>query len=186
MQYMSFPDNPAGPRRPVRAGCSQLHPLSAGGQAGWSDPSSSIRGSLHPYGQVRGRPSGGTGNFTIAFRAEPDKAQAAEKAIFEQLKAIVDKGVSEDELDRAKRQKIAELVYSQQEAETVAEILANDYMSTGDVNFSRNYTANIQKVTSDEIVDVARMYFDFDRMVITRMVPESMPAEKITSTKKSA
>ncbi|MDY7009639.1 MAG: pitrilysin family protein [Planctomycetota bacterium] len=131
-------------------------------------------------------PAWGKGVFTVAFRAEPDKADAAEKEIFEQLRAVVADGVTETELARSRRQKLAELVYSQQKAENVSSILASDYLSTGDVDFSRNYTGKIQEVTADEILRVARKYFRFDRMVITRMVPESLRAEKATSTEKTA
>ena len=130
-------------------------------------------------------PAWGKGFFTVAFRVEPDKAEAAEKEIFELLQTVIANGVTDDELDRAKRQKLAELVYSQQKSEAVSGTLASDYLSTGDVDFSRNYTANIQKVTAGEVLGVARKYFRFDRMAITRMVPESMRTDKTTSTEKA-
>jgi len=121
-------------------------------------------------------PQWGRGVFDIQFRCEPNKADAAERAIFDQLKAIVDKGVTAEELQRAKRQKIADFVYSRQTADSIASSLATDYLSTGDVNFSRNYTKHIQAVTAEQVHQAARKYFNFDAMAITRMSPKAPAA----------
>ena len=131
-------------------------------------------------------PVWGKGFFTVSFRAEPDKADAAQKEIIEQLQAVIADGVTEVELDKAKRQKLAQLVYSQQKAEAVSGTLASDYMTTGNVNFSRNYTDNIQKVTAERVREMAKKYFTFEKMAITRMVPESLRAEKTVSIEKAA
>ncbi|MDY6913905.1 MAG: pitrilysin family protein [Planctomycetota bacterium] len=131
-------------------------------------------------------PGWGKGLFTVAFRSEPDKADAAEQAILDELRAVAEKGIGEAELDRAKRQKVADYVHSQQTAESVAATLATDYMSTGDVMFSKNYTERIQAVTAGQVRNVARKYFTFDRMVITRMAPklDHDPAAGAGSAKK--
>ncbi len=131
-------------------------------------------------------PEWGKGVFNIDFRAEPDKADAAETEILHQLRAVIADGVTEAELAKAKRQKLADLIYTQQKAEAVSETLARDYMTTGDVDFSRNYTANIQKVTAGQVREMAEKYFTFEKMVITRMVPESLRTDKTPSTPKAA
>ncbi|MDP6544879.1 MAG: pitrilysin family protein [Phycisphaerae bacterium] len=124
-------------------------------------------------------PQWGKGYFSISFRSNPDKADAAENAIIEELKKVVEKGVADDELERAKRQKIAALVYGQQTAEDIAAGIATDFLATGDAAFSKNYTKRIQDVTTAQVQAVAKKYFTFDRMVITRLVP---PAKKATGT----
>jgi len=118
-------------------------------------------------------PAWGAGMFTVSFRSAPDKADAAERAILDELKSVVAKGVSGDELARAKRQKVADFVYSQQTAESVAATLATDLLSTGDVDFSKNYTDRIQAVTGEDVRRAARKYFDFDAIAITRLEPEA-------------
>jgi len=121
-------------------------------------------------------PAWGRGVFTVSFRAAPDKADAAEQAAGEMLRAVVADGVTAAELARAKRQKRAELVYARQTAESLAGNLASDYLSTGDVRFSKHYVDGIEAVTAEQVQDVARRYFDFDRMAITRMVPADSAA----------
>ena len=116
-------------------------------------------------------PAWGRGVFDLSFRSDPNKADAAEKAILGELRAVVEKGVTAAELARAKRQKVADLAYSQQTAQSIAGTLAGDFLSTGDVGFSRNYTNRIQAVTAEQVKRVAKKYFTFDRMAVTRLVP---------------
>ncbi|MCK5558366.1 MAG: insulinase family protein, partial [Candidatus Hydrogenedentes bacterium] len=128
-------------------------------------------------------PSWGRGAFTVTFRADPAKTDAAEKAILEELRRVIREGVTTDELDRAKRQKIAEYLRSQQTMESIASTIATDFAATGDLGFSQNYTDNIQKVTAEKVRAMAEKYFHFDAMVITRMLPATGPevAEKKTT-----
>ncbi len=116
-------------------------------------------------------PAWGKGIFTVDFRCDPNQVESAERAVIAELKRIADDGVSEDELKRAKTQKLADEVYGRQSAESIAQRLAHDWLSTGNAHFSAEYTAATQKVTADRVQAMARKYFTFDRMVITRMVP---------------
>ena len=130
-------------------------------------------------------PQWGKGYFSISFRSEPDKADTAETAIIEELKKVVEKGVADEELERAKRQKIAELVYGQQTAEDIAAGIATDFLATGDAAFSKNYTKRIQDVTTAQAQAVAKKYFNFERMVITRLVPPAAKAAGTAATQPS-
>ncbi len=130
-------------------------------------------------------PAWGKGLFTVSFRAEVGKFKLAEKAALAELRAVVSGGVTSEELAKAKRQKLADLVRGRQTAESLSAQLATDYLSTGDVDFSRNYTNRIQRVTAGDVLAVAKKYFTFDRMVITRMVPESLEAQTTIGARKT-
>ncbi len=131
-------------------------------------------------------PAWGTGIFTFRFRGEPDRMDAAEAMLLDELRAVVADGVTADELDRAKRQKVADYVYARQTVESRGASLATDFLSTGDVAFSRNYTDRIQAVTAEEVHAAARKYFDFDAMVVTRMVPVGSPVAAAPATQPAA
>ncbi len=135
--------------------------------------------SIHSYSWT---PAWGKGEFALTFRSAPEKADAAEKAIVDGLKSVVASGVTAEQLKRAKRQKVADYVYSQQTAEDIAATLATDYLSTADVTFSRIYTDRIQRVTLEQVQEVAKRYFTFDRMAITRMVPAKKQATTAAAT----
>lgn len=117
-------------------------------------------------------PVWGKGTFTFDFRVEPAKADEAEAALLTELRRVVEEGVTDEELHRAKRQKVADYVHSQQTMEDIGSTLASDWMTTGDLRFSKRYTDNIQKVTAGQVREAARRYFRFEDMVITRVVPE--------------
>ena len=117
-------------------------------------------------------PAWGKGIFDIDYRCAPDKADAAEQAVLAELRKVVADGVTEAELVRAKRQKTADWVYSQQTAESIASTLASDYLSTRDVRFSKHYADRIQGVTAEQVLAAARKHLTFDRVAMTRLVPE--------------
>ncbi len=121
-------------------------------------------------------PAWGTGQFSFSFRCDPDKADSAEKALLDELGKVVRQGVTDEELARAKRQKVADFVYSQQTVQSQAGTLGSDFLSTDDVEFSRKYTDRIQKVTAGQVRAAARKYFTFDRMAVTRMLPPASAA----------
>jgi zinc protease len=116
-------------------------------------------------------PSWGKGVFNVSFRAAPQNADEAERAVFDELRAVVEKGVTAAELARAKRQMIADFVYAQQSVESISAQLGGDYLATGDVTFSRSYTKRVEAVTAEQVHQAARRYFTFDRVAITRLVP---------------
>lgn len=127
-------------------------------------------------------PHWGQGAFMVTFKCAPEKADAAEKAILAELQRVVAKGVTEEELATAKRQKIADFVYPQQSVESVASQLGNDYLSTGDPAFSKNYTRRIQAVTAEGVQQAAKKYFTFDKMAVTRMTPPQTAADQPAAT----
>ncbi|NQT13241.1 MAG: insulinase family protein, partial [Planctomycetes bacterium] len=57
-----------------------------------------------------------------------------------------------------------ELVFGQQTVQEAAESLGRNMISTGDPMFDKHYVQNIQKVTAEQIRDVARRYLDPQRL----------------------
>jgi zinc protease len=121
-------------------------------------------------------PPWGRGVFTVRFACERGNAAEAEQAVIEQLRSLIADGLGEDELRRAQRQKIADFVYGQQTVESISASLGTDLLSTGDADFSRRYARKIQAVTAEQVRAAAERYFDFDAVVITRMVPAGSAA----------
>lgn len=122
-------------------------------------------------------PSWGNGVFAITLRLDPAKIAKARAALTEQLDTIRRDLVAPDELNQAKRQKAAEHVLATQTAEDVAAMIAQDYMATGDVDFSSSYVAQIQKVTAEEVREVVRRYIVPQRQATISVLPEGFQAE---------
>ena len=126
-------------------------------------------------------PPWGKGSFAVHFRSDPDKADAAESAILAQLADVVQNGVSADELARAIRQKVADDVYARQTVESQAGMLVGDFLSTGNIEFSRQYTRRIEQVTAQQVQAVAKKYLTPDAMAVTRMTPTAGAVKELTA-----
>ncbi|MBN1942542.1 MAG: insulinase family protein [Phycisphaerae bacterium] len=131
-------------------------------------------------------PAWGRGDFTISFRTRPAEADQAEAAILQELHRVIDEGVTEQELTRAKRQMTADYVRRQQTAESIAATLGRDLLTTGDLAFSENYTKNIQGVTRKQVRAAARKYFRFGDMAVTRVTPEIAQPETQPTTQSAS
>ncbi len=121
-------------------------------------------------------PEWARGVFVITARLDPARIPEAKAAIDEQLAILRRDLISAEELEQAKRQKAAEHVFASQTAESIASMMARDYLSTGDVHFSQAYVDNIQKVTAEQIREMARKYLLPDRLGTITIMPEGYKA----------
>jgi len=113
---------------------------------------SSIQSASYTPGYVKGW-------FQVVAEFVPENQELVADIILEEIDRLKEELVSDEELAKAKRQKSAEHVFSQQSVQNQAEILANSYLSTGDALFDERYVEGIQTVTAEQIRDVARKYF---------------------------
>ena len=127
-------------------------------------------------------PSYGAGYFAVYAQLETEKLDAARKAIVEELYRLKEELVSQEELQRAKVQKISDHAFGQQTVSDQADDLAFNYLSTFDPDFGRHYTDNIQKVTSEQVREVARRYFRPEKLCVTALIPKGAPAASAQQT----
>jgi len=104
-------------------------------------------------------PSFVRGWFGVFLVATPDHWQPAADEIVRQVYRLRDELVSPEELDKAKKQKAAELVFGQQTVQQAADSLGRNFISTADPFFDEAYVAGIQQVTAEQVRQVARRYF---------------------------
>lgn len=104
------------------------------------------------------------GYFLVTAASQPDTWQQAADEIVKEVYRLRDELVDPVELAKAKKQKAAELVFQRQTVQQAAESLGDSFLSTGDPLFQQGYTENIQKVTAEQIRDVARRYFVPERL----------------------
>ena len=106
-----------------------------------------------------------------------DQAKAAE-AIIAEVYRLRDQLVAPAELERAKKQKAVEMILGQQTVQQAALSLGRDFLGAGDPQFEKVYVENIQKVTAEQIRDVARRYFVPQRLnEVTIFPPGAAPQE---------
>ncbi len=117
------------------------------------------------------------GAFVIQFRTDPDKVAAATEATLTILDELKRNGVTDAELQRAKRSVSADYLFSLQTVESKAGDLANSMAATGDPLFSRRYVEGIEQVTAEQVQAVARRYCNASKMT-TAIIRPTTPSEQ--------
>ncbi|MBD3368289.1 MAG: hypothetical protein GF405_09010 [Candidatus Eisenbacteria bacterium] len=113
------------------------------------------------------------GVFAVSMVMDPANVDRAIEVVTEELYALKDDRVSGDEIEKAKKLKTAEFYFGRQDMESLASSLGTSEISSGNPDFDEIYAAEIQKVTADEIRDVARKYFSDDNLGIAILAPPS-------------
>ncbi len=116
------------------------------------------------------------GRFVVFLQGEPEKADEARTRALEHLYRAAQERVTDEELARAKRQKIAEHVFGLQTCEDVATDLGTSALLVGDPHFSDRYVEGIQAVTADDVLRVARAYLRPARLCETVVRPKGAEA----------
>jgi zinc protease len=116
-------------------------------------------------------PAYADGTFEIQMQLDSKNIAAATEEALKAIEEIKTRGIDPDRIARAKTQMRVGRVKSLQTAESIAAELATQYMQTGDAHFGDRYVAAVDKVTVDELKDVAKRYLDKQRLLTTAMLP---------------
>jgi zinc protease len=118
------------------------------------------------------------GYLGLWMQCTDGKGSELRAAVGRQVEHLREWGITYDELERAKSQVEAGMVFRRQTAEGVAHNLASDLLFTGDPFFSDTYLASVRSVTADDILRVARTYLTDSRMTVSELAPEHSRAEE--------
>jgi len=111
------------------------------------------------------------GIFIISMALKYENVDEALEAVFGQIEGIQSTPISQSELEKAKKQVIADHIFAKQAADDIASSLASSYAATGDPYFDDLYVENIQRVTSEDVRRVARKYLRRDRITVAVLKP---------------
>jgi zinc protease len=114
------------------------------------------------------------GYFAVYLASSPENLDEAVKVVRQELRDIVDKGITADELARAQRYLVGVHAIGLQRKSALAAALAFHEAYGQGWKAYRQYADSIMKVTAAEVARVARKYLDPDREVMAVVKP---PAE---------
>jgi len=126
------------------------------------------------------------GVFAVDAAMDPENLDAAEAAIRAELLRCQTEDVTPEELDRAKAQKAAELVFARETVEGLASQLAFDYFAAGDPRFSERYVEGIRRVTAEDVRRVAAIYLRPEALCVALLTPAEPEANQEAATAPSA
>ena len=103
-------------------------------------------------------PSYAPGLFSFSFSLDRDKVEPTLAATWEEVARIKKNLVRKNELEKAKRQVIADFTFSKQSASGMASSLASSFAATGNPYFDSLYVERIKGVSREDIRRVAQTY----------------------------
>lgn len=113
------------------------------------------------------------GIFYVSTQFEPKNLQKTEKLIFEEIYNIGKYGVTEDELNTAKKMIEQDTYYSRESISNIASELGYTIAVGGSPDIYKNYIANINKVTAKDIQKLAQEYLMQEKSAVSIALPKS-------------
>ena len=130
-----------------------------------------------------------SGIFYIYTIYDPNNEDKIESAVIEELKNIQDGKFSDSFIQKAKNQIKTDTYYSRESISNISDDLGYDYTFIKDLNFYENYLKNIDKVTKEDIIKVAKKYLTLDKYALSttranNCKPVNNQISKIQNTEK--
>ena len=117
------------------------------------------------------------GIFYINANYIPTNYEKIEKSVFDEITYIQKYGVTEEELDVAKKMIEQDTYYSRESTSNISSELGYIITLTGSSDLYKNYIDNIKKVTARDVQLVAQKYLGINKSAISIALPKDM--EKI-------
>ncbi len=116
------------------------------------------------------------GYFAVYMATSPDNLDEALQAIRDQLRAVIDRGISPEELARAQRYLVGTHAIGLQRKSAIAAALAFHEAYGQGWQAYRQYGGHVMKVKVDDVMRVARKYLDPRREITAVVKPSAAPA----------
>ena len=127
------------------------------------------------------------GIFYINANFTPANVEKVEKSIFDEITYIQKYGVTEEELNTAKKMIEQETYYSRESTSNIATELGYILTLTGSTDLYENYIENIKKVSANDVQRAAQKYLSTNKAAISIALPKKMEnATTKTETKHTA
>lgn len=132
---------------------------------------------VHNIGAGAWTPAG-AGLFYVSIECDPERRLEAEQAVLDLLGEIGRSGVTEQEVAGARRRFLADQLHGLTTMRGQASDLGSSWLAAGNLNFTRDYLAAVDRVTPDDIVRVARQWLQTDSLTSVSINPKGSLAAK--------
>ena len=124
------------------------------------------------------------GIFYVSANFIPANCEKLEKAIFSEIEYIQKYGVTEEELDTAKKTIEQDTYYSRESVSDIASELGYVTALTGNTDFYTDYLQNIRKVSANDVRRAAQKYLGVNRSAVSIVLPKNTekPKEAVIKT----
>ncbi|HYP54243.1 MAG TPA: insulinase family protein, partial [Pyrinomonadaceae bacterium] len=110
---------------------------------------------------------------TVRPGVEPSRV---EQVVLDELRRVGEEGLTDAEVEKAKRQIAAQVAYNRDGTFNVASQMS-EAEAVADWRFYKDYAANVARVTAEDTRRVAREYFQEDNRTVGYFIPKQTGAE---------
>ena len=112
------------------------------------------------------------GIFVIRSSFVPQNLQVVEDSIFDEIAKIQDKGITETELNTAKKMIESDTYYARESVSNIATEMGYLTALTGSIKYYGEYLKNINKVKASDVKRVADKYLDKSNSAVSIILPK--------------
>lgn len=113
----------------------------------------------------------GTGILLMEANTTPENAPRVLKMLNDELRSLLEDGVFEDELRRAKDKWISSIVLSSESTFSRMRSLSNDWVTEGRLITTEEEIERIEKITPEDVIRSLKHFPALDKQVITALGP---------------
>ena len=123
------------------------------------------------------------GLFVLNIDSEAGQREAAEEVAISEIEKLIIDGVNEDELARVKNQALSSQFSTLLDMRGKASDLASNWLTARNLDYTRDYVAHVQEVSSEKVRQIAEQYLY--EVGFTRVALNPAGEEKETSDSKN-
>lgn len=125
-----------------------------------------------------------SGAFVIYTATNPQSVKDAVCAIRREIDILIEKGITDEELNKGREQLKTSLVLGQESTSSMMRVFGSHAVQTGTLYDFDSRISLIDSITKESVVSVAREIFDYDRMCASIVAQnDSIDIAKLMKTK---
>ena len=112
------------------------------------------------------------GQFVLSYDTEPSNSKSADEAILGEIDKVKSDGVTLDEVNKVVRQALSSQFSTLTDMRGQASDLGSNWITTRNLNYTRDYVKDLQRVMAEDVVRAANQYLADDRYTRVSLVPQ--------------
>ncbi len=118
------------------------------------------------------------GLVLVNAEAKPDNRMKVVQGILKQLESLRQKGITQEELDKAKTQYLKAFVFENETTDGTSSSIGYN-VTIGSLDDYLNHVANVRKVTLEQVQTALNKYLDLNKAVLVELLPATLKADPV-------
>lgn len=116
-----------------------------------------------------------SGLVVLNAESKPENRDTVKKELLKQLLELRAKGITQDELDKAKTQYLKEFIFENETTDGTASSIGYN-VTIGTLQDYQDHVSNVEKVTLERVQNALDRYIDLNKAVMVELLPTSLHA----------